>query len=70
MEGLKRKGVTICGIEIDPTAEPVDTLPFRGPTAFIPGHEAEGLSAEVKALCDHFVYVRQYRPATASVSGQ
>jgi tRNA(Leu) C34 or U34 (ribose-2'-O)-methylase TrmL len=56
---LKAKGVTICGIEITADAEPVTKMPFRGPTAFIPGNEGEGLTDHAKSLCDHFIYIPQ-----------
>lgn len=65
---LKEKGVTICGIEIDPTAQPVHTNPFRGPTAFFPGNEGSGLTPQQKAVCDHFVYIPQYGTGTASLN--
>lgn len=65
---LKGKGVTICGIEITPDAAPVHTHPFRGPTAFIPGSEGDGLCDAHKALCDHFVYIPQYGNGTASLN--
>lgn len=36
---FKEKGVTICGVEIDPTAVDVRTHPFRGDTAIMMGNE-------------------------------
>lgn len=56
---LKARGVAICGIEITPDAAPVETHPFRGPTAFLAGAEGAGLHEAHKALCDHFVYIKQ-----------
>jgi len=57
---LKRRGFTVCGIEITADAVPVHTHPFRGPTAFLAGGEGEGLLDAHKALCDHFVYIPQH----------
>jgi tRNA G18 (ribose-2'-O)-methylase SpoU len=65
---LRERGVTICGIEITPDAAPVHTHPFRGPTAFIAGNEGEGLTAQQKAACDHFVYIPQHGNGTASLN--
>lgn len=56
---LKARGVTICGIEITADAVPVESHPFRGPTAFMAGAEGDGLPEVHKALCDHFVYIKQ-----------
>lgn len=65
---LKSKGVTICGIEITKDALPVQQRPFRGPTAFLPGAEGDGLCDVHKALCDHFVYIPHYGAGTASLN--
>lgn len=56
---LKARGVTICGIEITADAVPIETHPFRGPTAFMAGAEGSGLPEAHKALCDQFVYIKQ-----------
>lgn len=65
---LRGRGFTICGIEITPSAEPVQSHPFRGPTAFVAGNEGFGLPAEHQALCDHFVYIPQHSEGTASLN--
>lgn len=65
---LKALGVTICGIEITPDAQSIETHPFRGPTAFLAGNEGDGLCEAHKALCDHFVYIPQYGNGTASLN--
>jgi tRNA(Leu) C34 or U34 (ribose-2'-O)-methylase TrmL len=65
---LRGRGVTICGIEITQDAAPVQSHPFRGPTAFLAGSEGEGLCDAHKALCDHFVYVPHYGSGTASLN--
>lgn len=59
-EYARQRGCTICGIEIHPEAEAVQTSPFRGPTAFLVGNEGTGLSEQQQACCDHFVYIPQY----------
>ena len=68
MGWLRGRGVAICGIEITPDAAPVQSHPFRGPTAFLAGSEGEGLCDAHKALCDHFVYVPHYGTGTASLN--
>jgi len=65
---LKAQGVTICGIEITPDAQPVHRHPFRGPTAFLAGSEGEGLCDAHKAMCDHFVFIPQVGNGTASLN--
>lgn len=68
VEDLKKKGVTICGIEITKDAVPVHEHPFRGPTAFLAGAEGNGMHDSHKALCDHFVYIPQVGNGTASLN--
>ena len=66
---LKARGFVICGIEIDPTAEPVHIHPFRSPnTVFLPGNEGQGLSKKQMDLCDHLVYIPQHGAGTASLN--
>lgn len=65
---LKERGVTICGIEIDERARAVQTHPFHGPTAFLPGNEGDGLHAREMAICDEFVYIPHYGAGTASLN--
>jgi tRNA G18 (ribose-2'-O)-methylase SpoU len=69
-DALKRDlGVTkILGVEIIEGAEPIESHPFDGPTAFITGNEGDGLSDRQKAICDGFVYIRQFGPGTASLN--
>ena len=59
---------TICGIEVDPDAEPVQAHPFRGSTAFLLGNEGSGLSKASLSVCDHLVYIPQHGQATASLN--
>lgn len=65
---LKDQGITICGIEIMPEAQPITDHPFRGSTCFMAGNEGEGLTPAMKAVCDHFVYIPQYGNGTASLN--
>lgn len=66
---MERLGVTkILGIEICDGAVPIETHPFDRCTAFIAGNEGDGLTAQQKAICDGFVYVRQHGPGTASLN--
>lgn len=62
------EGCRIIGIEIDPSALPVQSHPFQGPTAFMLGNEGEGLSPKQMQLCDGFVYIPQYGCGTASLN--
>eukprot|EP00669_Euglena_mutabilis_P003290 TRINITY_DN14231_c0_g1_i1.p1 TRINITY_DN14231_c0_g1~~TRINITY_DN14231_c0_g1_i1.p1 ORF type:complete len:209 (+),score=25.48 TRINITY_DN14231_c0_g1_i1:46-672(+) len=58
----------ICGIEIDPQAQPVDRHPFRGNTCFVLGNEGHGLDQRLMQVCDQFVYIPQYGNGTASLN--
>ena len=53
-------GCRICGVEILPSAKPVQAHPFHGNTAFILGNEGHGLNEKQKAICDDFVYIPHY----------
>lgn len=60
--------MTICGIEITDNARPVQSHPFSGPTAFLPGNEGDGLHAREMAVCDEIVYIPHYGAGTASLN--
>jgi SpoU rRNA Methylase family len=62
------KGCKIVGIEIVEGASPIESHPFEGNTAFILGNEGDGLSSKQMALCDSFVYIRQFGSGTASLN--
>ena len=63
------KRATLCGIEITPDAQPVQTHPFRGgATAFLAGNEGQGLAPAHLAACDYCVYIPQHSAATASLN--
>ena len=57
------QGARILGIEILDEARPIESHPFTGPTAFLPGNEGEGLLECHLEVCDDFVYVPQYGEA-------
>jgi tRNA G18 (ribose-2'-O)-methylase SpoU len=59
-EDLRRRGFRLCAVEILPSAEPVQSQPFEGPTAFLLGNEGQGLGERELAVCDSAVYVPQY----------
>lgn len=61
---------TLCGVEITPSSEPVQTHPFRrtGATAFLMGNEGTGLLPAQLEVCDHFVYIPQHSTSTASLN--
>ena len=62
------KGCKIIGIEITEGAIPIENHPFEGNTAFLLGNEGDGLSSKQMALCDSFVYIRQFGSGTASLN--
>ena len=69
---LRQRQVQILGVEIDPTAVPIEQRPFRGDTAFVLGNEGEGLTARHRAICDGFVRIAQYghaRSLNVNVAG-
>lgn len=73
LEEAKRRlksehGACLCGVEIVDGAMPIHHRPFVGPTAFLLGNEGDGLTDKEKNLCDHFVYIPQYGPGTASLN--
>jgi tRNA G18 (ribose-2'-O)-methylase SpoU len=57
---FRKRGCTICGVEIIDEAEPVQSQPFRGSTGFIVENEGTGLTEQQIAQCDHIVYIPQY----------
>ncbi|KAL6768906.1 CGLD33 [Auxenochlorella protothecoides x Auxenochlorella symbiontica] len=64
----EEKGAQIVGVEIMPSALPVHSFPFRGPTAFMLGNEGQGLSERQIRNCDAFIYIPQYGAGTASLN--
>ena len=65
---LRARGATLCGVEINPRATPIQNHGFRGTTAFLLGNEGSGLSRELLQICDHLVYIPQHSAATASLN--
>eukprot|EP00879_Flechtneria_rotunda_P011754 GHRR01012277.1.p1 GENE.GHRR01012277.1~~GHRR01012277.1.p1 ORF type:complete len:238 (+),score=87.21 GHRR01012277.1:784-1497(+) len=61
-------GCRIIGVEIVPSAQPVQQHPFSGNTAFMLGNEGQGLSEKQMRLCDSFVYIPQHGQGTASLN--
>lgn len=60
--------ITVCGVEITPTSQPVHKAPFKGSTLFVMGNEGTGLNKNQVAICDQFVYIEQYTGKTASLN--
>ncbi len=61
IEDLNFPDAVIVGVDNLPEAVPIDT--FVWPTQHVIlafGQEQLGLPEEVKAICNHFVYIRQY----------
>ena len=67
-EYFNANGITICGIEITDQSQNVEQHPFKGDTVFIPGNEYTGLTAQLKEICDDFVYIPQNSDKTASLN--
>lgn len=57
---LKKKGVSIIGVEITPDAENYFDADISFPACFVFGHETLGVSKEVLSLCDKKVFVPMY----------
>ncbi|KAK9833343.1 hypothetical protein WJX81_008210 [Elliptochloris bilobata] len=64
----QERGCSVVGVEVGPSAQPVQLHPFHGPTAFMLGNEGSGLSAEEVTACDSLVYIPQHGPGTASLN--
>jgi tRNA C32,U32 (ribose-2'-O)-methylase TrmJ len=62
------RGMSIAGVEIASGAQPVQTHPFVGSTAFMMGNEGQGLTAAQMEACDQLVYIPQHSAATASMN--
>ena len=57
---LKSNDFQIFGIEIGSKANEIESHPFNGNTAFLPGNEGTGLNELQKSYCDDFVYIKQF----------
>jgi len=57
---LKKKGITIVGVEIADGAENYFDADISFPACFVFGHETEGVSQEVLKMCDKKVFVPMY----------
>eukprot|EP00798_Chlamydomonas_sp_ICE-L_P021348 gene21348-28284_t len=62
------EGCEIVGIEIVDGAKPIQSHPFKGPTAFMLGNEGDGMTQRQMDLCDSFVYIPQFGAGTASLN--
>mmetsp|Transcript_1088 Transcript_1088/g.2269 ORF Transcript_1088/g.2269 Transcript_1088/m.2269 type:complete len:334 (+) Transcript_1088:97-1098(+) len=69
---LHERNVRLCAIEIDKKAVSLrgaeEGKVFKGSTAFVLGHEGDGLSAQQIELCDDVVFIPQFGDATASLN--
>jgi len=70
LDGLRKEGYALIGIEISPDARSITSqpAPFAQKSAFILGNEGSGLSEAVIKLCDWLVYIPQYGTGTASLN--
>jgi len=60
VEYLHELKYTVIGIEIGEQSVAVETHPFAGNTAFLPGNEGNGLSESQKQVCSKLVYIKQF----------
>lgn len=65
---LHDEGFAIVGVEITPDARPLDEVRFGPRTCFLFGNEGAGLIPAAMAVCDSFVYIRQFGQKTASLN--
>jgi len=54
---LKEKGFTVIGATLSENAEKLQSFAFPAKCVVVIGSEAQGISAEVRALCDFEVYI-------------
>jgi len=52
-----RRGIRTYAAALTPRARPYTELDFRGPTAFVMGTEADGLTPELMAACDETIII-------------
>jgi len=57
---LRDKNYRILGIEINKQSIKIETHPFDGNTAFLPGNEGTGLSDQQKKFSDTLVHISQF----------
>ena len=57
IEGLKKNGFTVVGVEQDSHSEPYYTFTSDSAVAFVVGEETQGLTKEVLSLCDSIVEI-------------
>lgn len=57
---LKKKGVQIVGVEIAKGARNFWEASFEFPVCFVFGHEVEGVSSEVLAMCDKKIFIPMF----------
>ena len=62
------KGIRVVGVEIAEGAVPIEDYKFVQDTVIVLGNEGEGMSQNLREICDDFVYVRQYSGRTASLN--
>ncbi|MDH5232763.1 MAG: hypothetical protein OEZ58_03345 [Gammaproteobacteria bacterium] len=62
---LHGQNYKIVGVEVSNNSLPIESKPFFGNTAFLPGNEGTGLTYEQKNKCDYLVYIKQYGHAAS-----
>jgi TrmH family RNA methyltransferase len=53
----RERGIRTYAAALTPTAQPYTAFDFRGPTALLMGTEADGLTPELIAACDHTIII-------------
>lgn len=57
IQNLKSQGVNIVALEVTPTAKPLPSFSPSFPLCLVVGHEVDGISPEILALCDEEVMI-------------
>lgn len=57
---LKKKGVTILGLEKSESSTDIGSIAIDGPVALIVGNEVDGIAPAVQKLCDTIVHIPMY----------
>ena len=57
VHAIRRRGIQVVALELDPQAAGHDTYPYRFPLCFVVGHEVDGIRPDVLAACEATVAI-------------